>query len=144
MAGGLRIASVIAGIAGLFSTQAAVAEPSLNDLAARIELRPIETLTLTDQQFLTGDKNGKAVTIAGELPARRHWPDARSRAAARLGRRQWRQRAVGQALQRDGDRGLPARQLLGARDRQHLGRPGAARPPEHDPRRLSQPRDARR
>jgi dienelactone hydrolase len=67
MAGRLRTTSAIIGIAGLFSTQAALAEPSLNDLAARIELRPIETLTLTDQQFLTGDKNGKAVTIAGEL-----------------------------------------------------------------------------
>src|SRR5947207_15404780 len=67
MAGGLRAASAIIGIAGLFSTQAALAEPSESDLAARIELRPIETLTLTDQQFLTGDKNGKAVTIAGEL-----------------------------------------------------------------------------
>jgi dienelactone hydrolase len=39
----------------------------LKDLAARTELRPIETLTLTDQQFLTGDKNGKATLIAGEL-----------------------------------------------------------------------------
>jgi dienelactone hydrolase len=67
MAGGLRAASAIIGIAGLFSTQVALAEPSESDLAARIELRPIETLTLTDQQFLTGDKNGKAVTIAGEL-----------------------------------------------------------------------------
>src|SRR5215468_11049942 len=67
MAGGLRTASAIIGIASLFSTQAALAEPSESDLAARIELRPIETLTLTDQQFLTGDKNGKAVTIAGEL-----------------------------------------------------------------------------
>jgi dienelactone hydrolase len=67
MAGGLRAASAIIGIAGLFSTQAALAEPSESDLAARIELRPIETLTLTDQQFLTGDRNGKAVTIAGEL-----------------------------------------------------------------------------
>src|SRR6266581_7561758 len=67
MAGGLRAASAIIGIAGLFSAQAAFAEPSESDLAARIELRPIETLTLTDQQFLTGDKNGKAVTIAGEL-----------------------------------------------------------------------------
>jgi dienelactone hydrolase len=44
-----------------------VADPSLKDLAARTELRAIETLTITDQQFLTGDKNGKAVTIAGEL-----------------------------------------------------------------------------
>jgi dienelactone hydrolase len=47
--------------------QSAAADPSLKDLAARTELRPIETLTLTDQQFLTGDKNGKATTIAGEL-----------------------------------------------------------------------------
>jgi dienelactone hydrolase len=45
----------------------AAADPSVKSLAARTELRPIETLTLTDQQFLTGDKNGKAVTIAGEL-----------------------------------------------------------------------------
>ncbi|MBB4370048.1 dienelactone hydrolase [Bradyrhizobium sp. cir1] len=41
--------------------------PALNDLVARTELRPFESLTLTDQQFLTGDKNGKAVTLAGEL-----------------------------------------------------------------------------
>jgi dienelactone hydrolase len=44
-----------------------VADPSLKDLATRTELRAIETLTLTDQQFLTGDKNGKPVTIAAEL-----------------------------------------------------------------------------
>src|SRR4029077_18163853 len=37
------------------------------DLAARTEIRAFETLTLTDRQFLTGDRNGKAVTIAGEL-----------------------------------------------------------------------------
>src|SRR4051794_3419374 len=43
------------------------AEPSVKDLAARIELRAIETLTLSDEQFLTGDKNAKATTIAGEL-----------------------------------------------------------------------------
>ncbi len=47
--------------------QSAVADPSVKDLAARTEIRPIETLTLTDQQFLTGDKNGKAITIAGAL-----------------------------------------------------------------------------
>jgi dienelactone hydrolase len=60
----LRAACVILGVA---CAQSALAEPSVTDLAARIELRAIETLTLTDQQFLTGDKNGKAVTIAGEL-----------------------------------------------------------------------------
>ncbi len=60
----LRATCVIVGLAW---AQSAVADPSLKDLAARTELRAIETLTLTDQQFLTGDKNGKAVTIAGQL-----------------------------------------------------------------------------
>jgi dienelactone hydrolase len=60
----LRAACVIVVLAW---AQSAVADPSLKDLAARTELRAIETLTLTDQQFLTGDKSGKAVTIAGEL-----------------------------------------------------------------------------
>jgi dienelactone hydrolase len=60
----LRAAYVIV---GLVWTQSAAADPSLKDLAARTEVRAIETLTLTDQQFLTGDKNGKSVTIAGQL-----------------------------------------------------------------------------
>jgi dienelactone hydrolase len=38
-----------------------------SDLAARVELRAIETLTISDQQFLTGDRNGKVVSIVGEL-----------------------------------------------------------------------------
>ena len=54
-------------IIGLVWAQSALAEPSLKDLASRTELRAVETLTLTDQQFLTGDKNGKAVSISGEL-----------------------------------------------------------------------------
>ena len=45
----------------------AVADPTLKDLAARTELHPIETLTLSPRQFLTGDKNGKPFTIAGHL-----------------------------------------------------------------------------
>jgi dienelactone hydrolase len=36
-------------------------------IAARVELHPIQSLTITDQQFLKGDSNGKAVTVAGEL-----------------------------------------------------------------------------
>ena len=60
----LRAGCVIVGLAW---AQSAVADPSLKDLAARTEVRAIETLTLTDQQFLTGDKNGKAVAIAGQL-----------------------------------------------------------------------------
>jgi dienelactone hydrolase len=50
------------------AVSAAMAEPSVTDLAARIELRAIETLTLSDQQFLSGDKSGaKSTMIAGEL-----------------------------------------------------------------------------
>src|SRR4051812_42459328 len=45
----------------------AFAEPAVSDLAARTELRAVETLTLTDEQFLLGDKSGKTVTVAGEL-----------------------------------------------------------------------------
>jgi dienelactone hydrolase len=63
----MRHALAAAAVALAVSTQSAVADPSVNDLAARTEIRPIETLTLTDQQFLTGDKNGKATTIAGAL-----------------------------------------------------------------------------
>jgi hypothetical protein len=33
----------------------------------RFEIRPLETITLSNQQFLVGDKNGKPVTLAGEL-----------------------------------------------------------------------------
>src|SRR5712692_3520774 len=51
----------------LMWAQSAVADPNLKDLAARTEVRPIETLTLTDEQFLTGDKNGKVTGIAGVL-----------------------------------------------------------------------------
>jgi dienelactone hydrolase len=62
-----RVVGGICAIAGIAWAQLAAAEPSLKDLAARTELRAIETLTLSDGQFLTGDKNGKPVTIAGEL-----------------------------------------------------------------------------
>src|ERR1043166_7499535 len=43
------------------------AELANKDFAARTELLPIQTLTLTDQQFLTGDSNGKPTTIAGQF-----------------------------------------------------------------------------
>jgi dienelactone hydrolase len=37
------------------------------DAAARVEIYAIPTLTLSDQQFLTGDANGKPATVAGEF-----------------------------------------------------------------------------
>ena len=46
--------------------------------AAHVLIYPIEAVTLTDQQFLTGDKNGTPVTIAGEL----RLPRARGRVPA--------------------------------------------------------------
>jgi len=38
-----------------------------NDEVGRIEIHTFESMTLTDQQFLQGSKNGAPVTLAGEL-----------------------------------------------------------------------------
>jgi len=53
--------------AALVWAQAAAADPALQDLAVRTELHPFQSLTLSDQQFLTGDRNGKPILLAGEL-----------------------------------------------------------------------------
>jgi dienelactone hydrolase len=45
----------------------AAAEPLSKDIAARIEAIPIQTLTISDEQFLKGDAYGKPTTIAGVL-----------------------------------------------------------------------------
>jgi dienelactone hydrolase len=37
------------------------------DVAARTEIYAIPSLTISDQQFLTGDSNGKQVTVAGQF-----------------------------------------------------------------------------
>jgi dienelactone hydrolase len=37
------------------------------EVASRVEIYAIPSLTISDQQFLTGDANGKAVTVAGEF-----------------------------------------------------------------------------
>ena len=37
------------------------------EVAARAEIYAIPSLTISDQQFLTGDANGKQVNVAGEL-----------------------------------------------------------------------------
>ncbi len=43
------------------------AEAASKQIAARTELHQIQTLTLSDQQFLKGEPAGKPVTIAGQL-----------------------------------------------------------------------------
>ena len=60
----LRAACVVL---SLLWVQTAVAEPTVRDLAARTEVHPIQTLTVSVRQFLTGDQDGKPVTIAGHL-----------------------------------------------------------------------------
>jgi dienelactone hydrolase len=64
-------ASIVAGalVAGALALSAfeASAQSLPKDAAARVELYPIPTLTLSDQQFLTGSPDGKPVTVSGEL-----------------------------------------------------------------------------
>ncbi|MGZ5874558.1 MAG: dienelactone hydrolase family protein [Bradyrhizobium sp.] len=49
------------------ATQETSAQPIPKDVATRVELYAIPSLTLSDQQFLSGDDNGKPVIVAGEF-----------------------------------------------------------------------------
>ncbi len=59
----------LAAIAAFFiaSPPTWAAEVASKQIAARTELYQIQTLTLSDQQFLTGDSGGKPVTISGQF-----------------------------------------------------------------------------
>ena len=41
--------------------------PNTKQIAARVEMYPLQTVTFSDAQFLTGAKDGKPVTTVGEL-----------------------------------------------------------------------------
>lgn len=56
------LGAVLLAIAVLAAPQASSAQA-----IARLEIHPIQTVTLDNQQFLTGNRNGKPVTLAGEL-----------------------------------------------------------------------------
>lgn len=58
----LYFVAVLAGI----TLSSAITRPAQADVG-RIELYTIPTMTLTDQEFLVGKKNGSPVTISGEL-----------------------------------------------------------------------------
>lgn len=58
---------IIAALTFSVAASFAAADPALEDIAARTELIPIQTLTLSNSQFLTGDVNAQATTIAGLL-----------------------------------------------------------------------------
>ncbi len=58
---------VFAAVALVLTASFAGAQSGSKDLAARTELHAIQTLTLTDAQFLTADANAKAVTTSGQF-----------------------------------------------------------------------------
>jgi dienelactone hydrolase len=58
----LAIAAICGGILA-----GAQAQSIPKDVATRVELHPIPTLTLSDQQFLTGASDGRPVTVSGEF-----------------------------------------------------------------------------
>jgi dienelactone hydrolase len=62
-----RPARAIAFAVAIATTAPAWAEPPAKTVAARVEAIPIETLTISDEQFLKGDAYGKPTIIAGTL-----------------------------------------------------------------------------
>jgi dienelactone hydrolase len=66
----MKAYSLLIGIAlglNLFATPSAGQQPDLKQIASRTELHQISTLTLSDQQFLTGNAIATPVTIVGQL-----------------------------------------------------------------------------
>src|SRR3984885_15308630 len=61
------LAAVIACGSVALTAAGAGAQSLPKDAAARVELYPIPTLTLSDQQFLTGSPDGRPVIVSGEL-----------------------------------------------------------------------------
>jgi dienelactone hydrolase len=64
---GAAIAAWIFGTAILLAGIETSAQSMPKEIAARVEIHAIPSLTISDQQFLTGDANGKPVTVAGEF-----------------------------------------------------------------------------
>ena len=59
--------AAVLGTGVLFTCVETSAQSMPKDVAARTEIYAIPSLTISDQQFLTGDANGKEVTVAGEF-----------------------------------------------------------------------------
>lgn len=58
---------IVAGFALALAAPAFAGEPAPKDFSARSELYPIHTLTLSDQQFLTGDAEARATDVGAVL-----------------------------------------------------------------------------
>jgi dienelactone hydrolase len=63
----LLTTSLIATLVAAMASSATAAEGIGRDTPARIEAIPVQTLTLSDEQFLKGDAYGRPTTIAGVL-----------------------------------------------------------------------------
>jgi len=63
----LATTSLLVALAVAVAQPADAADPVSKEMPARIEAIPIQTLTLSDEQFLKGDAYGRATTIAGIL-----------------------------------------------------------------------------
>jgi dienelactone hydrolase len=63
----MRHAAAFAVTLAIIAAEPAAAEPIAKNIAARVEAVPIQTLTISDEQFLKGDAYGRPTTIAGVL-----------------------------------------------------------------------------
>ena len=61
------LAASFVGLALAIAQPAVAADAVSKDIAARVEAIPIQTLTISDEQFLKGDAYGRPTTIAGVL-----------------------------------------------------------------------------
>jgi dienelactone hydrolase len=61
------VAAVLLCGATLLSVSSTLAQANPKEIAARVELHAFPSLTLSDQQFLSGDASGKPVTMTGEF-----------------------------------------------------------------------------
>jgi dienelactone hydrolase len=63
----MKHAAALAVILAMIGALSAAAEPIAKNIAARVEAIPVQTLTISDEQFLKGDAYGRPTTIAGVL-----------------------------------------------------------------------------
>ena len=95
-----------------------MAQGTSKQIPARVEMHPIQTLTLSDEQFLKGATDGKAVTVSGKLSiAQGQRATPRRHPGARLWRCRRQYRHVDPRTERDRHFDICARRIYRARSR---------------------------